>query len=241
MNKNVLFTIDYNELKNYYETHTCEFAFSRKCLMTFRAELTGMKVLDLNCRRGKGVVKLASYAGNDGYVVGIDPSACLIKDAKAYVEKSRIEEKFGKCKVSLMQAYPEDLKLCGMTDASFDVVFANSSINVAYSPTRVLYEINRVLKPGGLLVLDSVVSEGEQDKITIQGAREIGNVIQAAISRTTLETLLDKIGFETPEYFKEYEIDPDAGFTDECKVAVVPTNKKVCFTKTTIQTRKRMN
>ena len=241
MNENELFTTNYNVLKNYYETHVCEFAFSRKCKMTFKAVLSGLKVLDLNCRRGKGIVKLASYAGDKGHVVGIDPSTSLIEDAKAYVEKSRFEAKFGKCKVSLMQAYPEDLKSCGMTDASFDVVFANSSINVAYSPMRVLYEIYRVLKPGGLLVLDSVVSEGEQDKTTIQGAREIGNVIQAAISRTTLEILLNEIGFETPEYFEEYEIDPDAGFTDECKVAVVPTNKKIRFTKTTIQTRKRMN
>ena len=47
-----------------------------------REELKGKKVLDICCRRGRGVYKLSSLVGNSGEVMGVDWSPSYVEEAK---------------------------------------------------------------------------------------------------------------------------------------------------------------
>ena len=195
-------------LRSYYNKLPREFGFSSKCKMSILGDLHGKSILDVDCRRGKGVVKLADMAGPQGSVVGTDPSPALIDEAWAYLEESKRRGKLaGNCNVQFLAAFPEDLAAVGLRDEGFDVVFSNSSINVGYDMALALREIHRVLAPGGLLVLDGVVAEEKRDAAVVEQARAIGNVVQAAPSRHALEALLADVRFDRIECFEESPIE----------------------------------
>lgn len=222
-------------LRSYYDKLPREFGFSSKCKMSILGDLHGKSILDVDCRRGKGVVKLADMAGPQGSVVGTDPSSALIDEAWAYLEESKRRGKLaGNCNVQFLAAFPEDLAAAGLRDEGFDVVFSNSSINVGYDMALALREIHRVLAPGGLLVLDDVVAEEKRDAAVVEQARAIGNVVQSAMSRADLERLLADIGFGSPAYYEESCIREDVGYLDDYKVPVVETDEDATFTKTTV-------
>ena len=207
--------------------------------MTLPDDLSGKSILDVNCRRGKGVVKLASMAGPAGKAIGTDPSPVFIEDARLFVQQSRECGKLDRCNASFLVAFPEDLAAAGLEDGAFDVVFANSSVNVGFDVARIFEEICRVLRPGGLLVFDGVVTEGERDAHTVKQARTIGNVVQAAPSRSALEALLLDVGFKEIGYFEESPIEASEGYLDDYKVPVAESDEDVAFTKTTVHAVKR--
>lgn len=226
-------------LEAYYENLPREFDFSSKCKMTLLGDLSGKRILDVNCRRGKGVVKLANMAGPAGETVGTDPSAAFIEDARLFARQSRERGNLDRCSARFLVAFPEDLAAAGLEDGAFDVVFANSSVNVGYDIACIFEELCRVLRPGGLLVLDSVVAEGERDAHAMKQARAIGNVVQAAPGRHALEALLANVGFECIEYFEEAPIEASEGYLDDYKVPVAESDETVAFTKTTVHAIKR--
>lgn len=227
-------------LRSYYDKLPREFGFSSKCKMSILGDLHGKSILDVDCRRGKGVVKLADMAGLQGSVVGTDPSPALIDEAWAYLEESKRRGKLaGNCNVQFLAAFPEDLAAVGLRDEGFDVVFSNSSINVGYDMALALREIHRVLAPGGLLVLDGVVAEEKRDAAVVEQARAIGNVVQAAPSRHALEALLADIGFDRIECFEESPVETNEGYLDDCKVPVAESDEAVAFIKTTVHATKR--
>ncbi len=67
-------------------------------------------------------------------------------------------------------AYPEDLAAAGSEVGTFDLVFANSSVNVDFCPEEVFREAFRVLPRRGA-VHDGVVAAGERDAATVARAR----------------------------------------------------------------------
>lgn len=230
--------LDHDALRAYYENLPREYDYSSKCKMVVPNDLLGKSVLDVNCRRGKGVVKLANLVGVTGRTVGTDSSAAFIQDAEAFADESAARSTFNRDEVRFVVAFPEDLASAGLEESSFDVVFANSSVNVGYDPVLILEEIHRVLRPGGLLVLDGVVAEGVRDKRVVDQSRAIGNVVQAAPSRSDLEECMRRIGFGSFAYFEESPLCANEGYRDDCKVPVVESNESIAFTKTTMHARK---
>lgn len=226
-------------LEAYYENLPREFNFSSKCKMTLLGDLSGKRILDVNCRRGKGAVKLANMAGPAGEAVGTDPSTSFIEDARLFARQSRERGNLDHCSVRFLAAFPEDLAAAGLEGGVFDVVFANSSVNVGFDVARIFEEIGRTLRPGGLLVLDSVVAEGERNVHAVEQARAIGNVVQAAPGRHALEELLVNVGFERIEYFEESPVEANEGYLDDYKVPVAESSETVAFTKTTVHAIKR--
>ena len=60
-------------LRAYYDEKELEYAFTSDCKMHLPAsDLKGKKVLDVGCRRGRGVYKISSMVGNDGFAMGVD-------------------------------------------------------------------------------------------------------------------------------------------------------------------------
>src|SRR5436189_3338223 len=108
------------------------------------------KIVDLGCGPG-AVTKLILERLDDGrnaMVIGIDPSPSALAKARAAIHSKVVE---------FMQGSAEWLsKLVSSADA---VVFLNA-IHLVPDKARVLAEIRRVLKPGGVLAFNSTFFAG---------------------------------------------------------------------------------
>lgn len=225
--------IDSAALAAYYEQLPTEYGFASQCKMVLLGDISGKRVLDVDCRRGKGVVKLSDYVGARGHVVGVDPNPEWIAIADSYVEDAWRRNGLPENNMEFHVAYPEDLAGAGLADATFDLVFANSSINIAYCPETAFGEIYRVLRPGGMFVFDGVIAASPRDADTVARARALGNAVQSALFRGEFEELLVRAGFDRPEYYEESDVRAETGFQDGFEVPVAETGEEVRFVKTT--------
>ena len=225
--------LDEGALKAHYEQTPTEYGFASRCKMVLFGSITGKRVLDVDCRRGKGVVKISDYVGSRGHVVGVDPNPAWIAIAESFVEDAWRRNGLPENNMEFHVAYPEDLAAAGLEDDAFDLVFANSSINIDYCPEAIFRELFRVLRPGGVLVFDGVVAAGPRDAGTVARARALGNAVQAALSRAEFEALVGRAGFESPEYYEESGVAAETGFENGFEVPVAETDEKVRFVKTT--------
>jgi SAM-dependent methyltransferase len=102
------------------------------------------RILDLGCGPGLGLTLMAARACR-GYVVGIDHSALMVRQARG--RNARLLE-LCRAEVTLSDAatlpYPH---------GSFDRVCAAHVIYYWSDPVEVLLEIKRVLRPGGMLAI----------------------------------------------------------------------------------------
>ena len=224
---------DAAELRAYYDALPRQRGFASRCKMTFPQGLRGKRVLDLDCRRGRGVEKLSACVGAVGWALGTDPSAELIAIAEERKEAAWKKNGLPCCNLGYRVAFAEDLAAAGISSESFDAVFANSSLYVDFDPVLAFREAFRVLTPGGLLIFDGVVAEGARDAGVVARARKIGNCVQAAWSRAELERVLLAAGFDAPAYCEESPIAVDAGVEEGVSFPVVSGGGQIAFTKTT--------
>ncbi len=96
-------------------------------------------ILDLGCGIGLTLQYLQAIPGVEE-LCGIEPSEVAAEEAKKRFPNIRIHVGFG-----------EDMSV--FPDASFDAVVAVAVFEHIYDTHRVLNEINRVLKPGGLTAI----------------------------------------------------------------------------------------
>ena len=105
----------------------------------------GMQILDVGCGTGSLTIAAKQKMGNDGMVVGIDPSSNMVNLAQEKAEKQQVEAAF---QVGVIEKidFPED---------HFDLVL--SSLMMHHLPNELkkagLQEVHRVLKPGGVLLI----------------------------------------------------------------------------------------
>ncbi|KAI0187909.1 S-adenosyl-L-methionine-dependent methyltransferase [Xylaria flabelliformis] len=106
-----------------------------------KLEITpGMRVLDVGCGPGDLTAQIAEIVGENGSVVGIDPSKERIAIA--------IDERT-KPNLSFQVGRAEDLSQ--FPSGSFDAIFVNSTLHWVEDQPAALMEFGRVLKPGGRL------------------------------------------------------------------------------------------
>lgn len=232
-------TGDASELAAFYASRQFEYGFSSVCKMTLPVDrLKGKRVLDLCCRRGKGVYKLSSMVGEEGSVLGIDWNEAYIAEARDGAEHARRKNRLTRSNMEFRAAYPEDLISAGVGSSCMDTAYVNNVVNLFADPAQALRELGRVLKPGGLLVLETVYADVPRDLAVVEAARELGNSIQAA--RTLRENLdwLRQAGFGEPEVVEEYEVEADRGFQAGSSVDVVPSAESVRFTAACLYVRR---
>lgn len=225
--------LDPETLAVFYANQPKEWGFHSQCKMTLIGDIRGKKVIDIDCRRGKGVIKLSDYVGQKGFALGVDPSPEFVEIGLSFMDESWRKNGLIANNMDYRVGYPENLTVAGVRDGEFDLVFANSSINLAYDPAAAFKEFYRVLRPGGVLMYDGVVAEGERDERVVKAAREMGNSIQSALSRKTVGEYVRDAGFYDPEYYEEREVAADVGFKDDEVVPVAETDEQVKFVKTT--------
>ena len=226
------------ELAEYYSKAFFEFGFASMCKMSVPLTLEGLSVLDIGCRRGKGVFKLSARVGNSGHVIGIDWNPEFIAEAAQRSERAWIESRLSRNNMEFHVAYPEDLRAAGIEDDSLDLVFVNSVINLAYDYDRAFSEIYRVLKPGGLLICETVLADRKRDPQVVEAARAIGNNVQSAPSKEHFEGLMLKLGFQAPVYLDANVVEADAGFKHTYKAPKVETDEDVVFVASVSHLRK---
>ncbi len=226
------------ELSAYYSNKIFEYNFASMCKMSVPLRLEGLRVLDIGCRRGKGVFKLSSRVGDTGHVIGIDWSEQHIAEAKQRCERAWRESGLSHNNMEFHVAFPEDLGSAGIADESIDLAFVNSVVNLAYDYDRVFAELHRVLKPGGLLICETVLANAERDETVMAKAREIGNNVQSAPSKAHFDRLVAKLGFQEPVYLDANIVEADAGFKHTHKAPTVESDEQIVYVASVAHLRK---
>jgi ubiquinone/menaquinone biosynthesis C-methylase UbiE len=100
----------------------------------------GDVVVDLGCGPGTDLPRLAGAVGPDGRVIGVDRDPSMLAEARRRLASS--------ANVEIQAGDLHDLPLA---DASADRARTDRVLQHVEDPARVLGEVRRVLRPGGLL------------------------------------------------------------------------------------------
>ena len=126
----------------------------------------------------------------------------------------------------------------GIGEGTVDVVYINNVMTLLYDQQKALEEFYRVLKPGGLLICETIVSDVTRDEAVVEAARNIGNSIQAARPEDLLRSQMEAAGFADVEVVDLYSVEADRGFTSSTVVETVPTTETVRFEAVAFNARK---
>ena len=108
----------------------------------------GDVVLDLGSGAGLDAVLASQKAGPSGRVIGVDLNPSMCRKAQAHVALAGSEME---CHEGRMEDIP-------LPDDSVDVVLSNGVINLSFRKRRVIEEMFRVTKPGGMISITDIVS-----------------------------------------------------------------------------------
>lgn len=222
--------MDANQLRGYYGSRQFEYGFASRCRMVLPADqLAGRRVLDVCCRRGRGAYRLSELAGDAGSVLGVDWSPAYVEEARAGADRAWRKGGLSRSNLEFRVAYPEDLAAAGVEDASMDVAYVNSVVTLFCDPAVALAEIGRVLRPGGLLILETVLADRPRDEDVIRAARELGNSVQAARPEADVLAWLRAAGFGAPQLVEEAPVEADQGYRAGSSVPVAPGDEDVRY------------
>lgn len=124
------------------------------------ASLKGKHVLDIGC--GNGYYAVRSYGQGADLVVGIDPGQKYIMQFYA------LKKYLGNIPVHLLPLGIEDIP---PALKAFDTVFSMGVLYHRRSPLDHLYELRDCLKPGGELILETLVIEGDVNSVLVPSDR----------------------------------------------------------------------
>lgn len=227
-------------LRAYYGGKQFEYGFASICKMVLPAEeLRGKAILDVCCRRGMGVYKLSATAGERGRVVGVDWSEAYIAEARGGMDHAWRKSGLSRNNMEFKVAFPEDLIAAGIGSQTMDAVYVNNVVTLFCDQAAALREFGRVLRPGGLLVLETVFADRERDEAVVSAARELGNSIQAARTEAENRAMLAAAGFGEFEVQEEYEVRADRGNVADQRVSVAPGDEDVRYKAVALYVRKR--
>lgn len=224
-------SVSLDDLASYYTSLPDEGGFDSRCEMYLPGGLDSQTVLDLGCRKGNGAYKLSDAVGPTGKVIGVDWREEFIDAARAGEAKAAQKNDLPSSNMEFIVSYPEMLEEAGIEDESLDVVYINSVLNLFYDPAAVLKSVGHLLKPAGLLVLQTVLSAGPRDGSVVADARRIGNAIQAAPNRKHLAQWLHNAGMDMPTYetIEAHPISADEGVDADTKADVVIADEQASF------------
>ena len=226
-------------LREYYGGKQFEFGWASLCKMSVPDGLEGKTVLDIGCRRGRGVYKLSERVGATGRAIGVDWGRTFVEEAAEWSAHAASKSGLSVNNMAFALAFPEDLAAAGIEDGSVDVVWVNSVVNLFCDQEAGLREMARVLRSGGLLVCETVTADVPRDPRVVEGAKAIGNSVQAAPLREDFLAMLAEAGFEVVETFESHAVAVDEGFKPDYKVETVASDEACTFTAEVVHAVKR--
>ena len=197
------------------------------------------QVLDICSRRGRGVYKISSMVGMQGRAIGVDWSPAFVQESIDGIERAWHDSGLPGNNMDFYVAYPEDLMTAGIGTSTMDVVYVNNVMTLFADQQQALNEFSRVLRPGGLLIMETVFADRERNEAIIQEAREIGNSIQAARTQDENFAWIKAAGFGKPAIEDEYDVRPDQGFKSDYDVPMVADDSGVQFKAVSMYIHKR--
>ena len=108
--------------------------------------------------------------GGTGRVIGVDWSPSYIAEAIEDSERAWRKNNLKANNMDFKVAYPEDLMEAGIGEGTVDVVYINNVMTLLYDQGKALEEFYRVLKPGGLLICETIVSDVTRDEAVVEAA-----------------------------------------------------------------------
>lgn len=199
---NERFAASFAPALSYYAALSPAAGFQGRCAMSIPADIEGKRVLDVCCRKGKGAFALADAVGPSGFVVGVDPDTDNVAAACAAAPKNHWAGSSWEHHLRFSPAIPESLSQACIEDASFDQVYINSVVNLAWSLPVALAEFARVLAPGGRLwVAQGVFAEdGSDAQGGIVGESGAIDVFSQARSCDAFEQMCLEAGFSSVSF-----------------------------------------
>lgn len=164
------------------------------------AQLTqGEYILDLGCGTGVECFIAAKQVGKDGIVYGLDMLDEMLNVANT--AKRQVITHLGYDNIIFLKG---DMEKIPLPDESVDVIISNCVINLIHNKRKVFFEIFRVLKPGGRIVISDVVTDTEPE-ISIRGDHNLsGECIAGAMVQQYLFDVLQKTNFVFLEIIKRF-------------------------------------
>lgn len=157
------------------------------------APLAGRKVLDIGCGNGYHCWRMAG-AGAD-LVVGVDPTQLFLMQFLA-VRHFLLGHADGAAIARRVHLLPLGIEDLPARLARFDTVFSMGVLYHRRSPIDHLYELKGMLRPGGEVVLETLVIAGDEGQVLVPPGRyaKMRNVWFIP-SVPTLEAWLRRCGF----------------------------------------------
>ncbi|HJR75754.1 MAG TPA: arsenite methyltransferase [Nitrospiraceae bacterium] len=154
---------------------------------TALAELqAGETVLDLGSGGGIDVLLSAQRVGSTGKAYGLDMTDEMLELAR------RNQAKAGVTNVEFLKGEIEQIPL---PDNSVDVIISNCVINLSGEKDRVLWEVFRVLRPGGRLAVSDIVARGPVPAEIKRSLELWAGCVAGALAEKEYLTLLSRAGF----------------------------------------------
>ena len=154
---------------------------------------SGDNVLDVGC--GGGYVSLALAESGDYHVTGLDMSSSSIAEATMMAREKQLSHR-----VEFVQGSLYELPF---GDGEFDAVVISDVLEHLLDLRRAVNEIHRVLRPGGVLVFDTIARTPYSYLFLWFGPQKLFNVLpkdahdwRMFIQPSEMEALLQESGFD---------------------------------------------
>ena len=164
----------------------------------------GEVVLDLGSGGGHDAILASRQVGPRGKVIGVDMTPAMIERASKTAEEMGLEG--AEFRLGEIEALPVD-------DACVDVVLSNCSINLSPDKPSVFREVQRVLKPGGRMVISDIVLTGELPEQVRTSPEALVACIAGAVTMEEYLEMIRAAGLELESVVTEQShpaLEPDS-------------------------------